>query len=104
VYNQTKQELAALYSKIFDGPTPAYPEDDQLEYQVQQAQNRCNEIQASLTRESHIVSLLQSANTALQACSSKIQQALKYSKWGTRCFPAPSIFVCIYLTSLILQI
>ncbi|KAJ7835926.1 hypothetical protein B0H14DRAFT_2795051 [Mycena olivaceomarginata] len=81
VYNQTKQELAALYSKIFDGPTPAYPEDDQLEYQVQQAQNRCNEIQASLTRESHIVSLLQSANTALQACSSKIQQALKYSKW-----------------------
>ncbi|KAJ7800845.1 hypothetical protein B0H14DRAFT_2897944 [Mycena olivaceomarginata] len=58
VYNQTKQELAALYSKIFDGPTPAYPEDDQLEYH-----------------------LLQSANTALQACSSKIQQALKYSKW-----------------------
>ncbi|KAJ7800843.1 hypothetical protein B0H14DRAFT_3784728 [Mycena olivaceomarginata] len=39
-------------AKIFDGPTQAYPEDDRLEYQLQQAQARYNEIQEALNRES----------------------------------------------------
>ncbi|KAF7369822.1 hypothetical protein MVEN_00315100 [Mycena venus] len=81
VYNKTKDDLAALYSKIFDGPTQAYPEDDQLEYTLQQAQTRYNEIQGFLNRESQAVNLLQSANNALLACSSKMQEALSYSQW-----------------------
>ncbi|KAJ6554489.1 hypothetical protein B0H19DRAFT_948367 [Mycena capillaripes] len=80
-YERTKKDLAQLYSKIFDGPTQAYPEDDNLEYQLQQAQGRYNEIQGFLNRESQAVSLLQSANTALRGCSSKMQEALSYSEW-----------------------
>ncbi|KAF8192777.1 hypothetical protein K438DRAFT_1589818 [Mycena galopus ATCC 62051] len=43
-YNKAQQDLA-LYRDIFDGPTTAYLGDDYLEYQVQQAQTRCDEIQ-----------------------------------------------------------
>ncbi|KAJ6578810.1 hypothetical protein DFH09DRAFT_1148375 [Mycena vulgaris] len=77
----TKEDLAELYHKIFDGPTQAYPEDDQLEHQLQLAQTRYNEIQGFLNRESQALSLLQSANSALLSCHSKIQEALSYSQW-----------------------
>jgi hypothetical protein len=83
-YNLTKQDLAQLYNKIFDGPTQAYPEDDQLEYQLQQAQGRYNDIQGFLNRESQALNLLQSANSALLGCNSKMQEALSYSQWGAR--------------------
>ncbi|KAJ7021030.1 hypothetical protein C8F04DRAFT_1050203 [Mycena alexandri] len=79
-YNKIKQDLAALYSKIFDGPTQAYPEDDQLEYKLQQAQNRYNEIQGSLNRESQALHLLDSADSALEMCCSQLQEALGYSQ------------------------
>ncbi|KAF7297345.1 hypothetical protein MIND_00967900 [Mycena indigotica] len=80
-YNLTKQDLAELYSKVFDGPTQAYPEDDRLEYDLSNAQGRYNEIQGYLNRESQAVHLLKAANSALRGCSSKIQEALSYSTW-----------------------
>ncbi|KAK7055494.1 hypothetical protein R3P38DRAFT_2600445 [Favolaschia claudopus] len=81
LYEKTKKDLAALYSKIFDGPTQGYPEDDRLEYQLQQTQQRYNEIQDYLNSESRAVSMLQSAVNSLAACSGQIQQALGYSQW-----------------------
>ncbi|KAJ6492936.1 hypothetical protein C8R47DRAFT_1044436 [Mycena vitilis] len=80
-YEQTKKDLAQLYSRVFDGPTQAYPEDDNLEYQLGQAQQRYNEIQGFLNRESQAVNLLQSAHAALQQCSHKMQEARDYSQW-----------------------
>ncbi|KAJ7630079.1 hypothetical protein DFH06DRAFT_705926 [Mycena polygramma] len=80
-YEQTKKDLAQLYSRVFDGPTQAYPEDDNLEYQLGQAQQRYNEIQGFLNRESQAVNLLQSAHAALQQCSIKMQEARDYSQW-----------------------
>ncbi|KAJ7146181.1 hypothetical protein C8R44DRAFT_845418 [Mycena epipterygia] len=77
-YRLTKKEL---YHKVFDGPTQAYPEDDQLEYQLQLAQGRYNEIQGFLNRESQALNLLQAANGALLSCNSKMQEALTYSQW-----------------------
>ncbi|KAJ7938452.1 hypothetical protein B0H13DRAFT_2302009 [Mycena leptocephala] len=59
----------------------SYPEDDQLEYQLERAQGRYNEIQGSLNRELQAANLLQSANTALLQCDSKIKDALGYSRW-----------------------
>ncbi|KAJ7146180.1 hypothetical protein C8R44DRAFT_598754 [Mycena epipterygia] len=80
-YRLTKEDLAELYHKVFDGPTQAYPEDDQLEYQLQLAQGRYNEIQGFLNRESQALNLLQAANGALLSCNSKMQEALNYSQW-----------------------
>ncbi|KAJ7751571.1 hypothetical protein B0H14DRAFT_2981176 [Mycena olivaceomarginata] len=61
------QHLAALYSK-----------DDQLEYKLQQAQNRYNEIQGSLNRESQALHLLDSADSALEMCCSSCRRRLAY--------------------------
>ncbi|KAF7373616.1 hypothetical protein MSAN_00572000 [Mycena sanguinolenta] len=74
-------DLAELYSKIFDGPTQDFAEDDQLEWQLQAAQSRYNEIQGYLNRESQAVDLLGSANTALQSCASEMQEAISDSHW-----------------------
>ncbi|KAJ7042945.1 hypothetical protein C8F04DRAFT_57743 [Mycena alexandri] len=81
IYNVTKGDLEALYSRIFDGPTQAYPEDDHLEYQLQQAQGRYNEIQGYLNRASQSTAMLQSADSALRSCNRELQQALNYSEW-----------------------
>jgi hypothetical protein len=62
----------------------AYPEDDQLEYQLQVEQGRYNEIQGYLNRESQALNLLMAANGTLQACDAKMHEALNYSQWGTR--------------------
>ncbi|KAJ7222228.1 hypothetical protein GGX14DRAFT_428259 [Mycena pura] len=80
-YNRTKQDLAALYSKVFDGPTQAYPEDDRLENDLQMAQGRYNEIQGYLNRESQAVNLLKAANSAMAGCARQINEALSYSTW-----------------------
>ncbi|KAJ6578811.1 hypothetical protein DFH09DRAFT_1148379 [Mycena vulgaris] len=81
LYRLTKEDLAELYGKIFDGPTQAYPEDDRLEFQLQLAQKRHNEIQGLLQRELQALSFLQSAHSTLVLCSSKIKEALSYSRW-----------------------
>ncbi|KAJ6556889.1 hypothetical protein B0H10DRAFT_2241122 [Mycena sp. CBHHK59/15] len=81
VYQTLKEDLAQLYSKIFDGPTQAYPEDDRLEYQLQLAQTRHDQIQGCLNQESQALNLLGSANAALGACSTKVKEALNYSQW-----------------------
>ncbi|KAJ7161037.1 hypothetical protein C8R46DRAFT_1284951 [Mycena filopes] len=83
VYNTTKQKLEALYHEIFDGPTQAYPEDDQLEERLRQAQDFYNDIQAWLNRASQSTAMLQSADSALQSCSRALQEALNYSEWDT---------------------
>ncbi|KAJ6463532.1 hypothetical protein C8R45DRAFT_522450 [Mycena sanguinolenta] len=79
-HDKLKADLAALYSKIFDGPTQAYFEDDVLEYKLQQVQSRYNEIQGSLNRESQAVSWLQSASSTMQECMRDVNQALRYSQ------------------------
>jgi hypothetical protein len=90
-YDKAQRELAALYSQIFDGPTQAYPEDDQLESQIQRAQDRYNEIQGFLNRESQAVGLLQAAETTLVLCNKNMTHALNYSQWGAfPVFTAPT--------------
>ncbi|KAJ7456999.1 hypothetical protein FB451DRAFT_1275570 [Mycena latifolia] len=83
IYELTKKDLAELYRRIFDGPTPAYPEDDQLEYQLQLAERRHSDAHAVRGRESQALLSLQSANSALLLCASKMQEAISGSKTKT---------------------
>ncbi|KAJ7092493.1 hypothetical protein B0H15DRAFT_834122 [Mycena belliarum] len=80
-HEMTKADLAELYSKVFDGPTQAYPEDDHLEQQLQLAQGRYDDIQGCLNGESQALGLLQSASGALDTCHKSIREALDYSTW-----------------------
>ncbi|KAJ7854742.1 hypothetical protein B0H14DRAFT_3449481 [Mycena olivaceomarginata] len=81
VYNQTKQDLSTLYRRIFDGPTQAFPEDDELEYQLHQAQVRYSEIQSCFAPEAQALRLLRAADAALQLCSAQVQEATSDSHW-----------------------
>ncbi|KAJ7607339.1 hypothetical protein FB45DRAFT_1040309 [Roridomyces roridus] len=81
IHKIAKQDLAALYSQIFDGVTRDYPEDDRLEEQLQAAQAQYDEIQGQLNQESQAYNLLHSADRTLAACRSAVSSALGYSQW-----------------------
>ncbi|KAJ7353198.1 hypothetical protein DFH08DRAFT_956275 [Mycena albidolilacea] len=83
LYNKTKQDLAELYRKIFDGPTPAYPQDDQLEYELQQAQSRYTQVQGFLHLKSQAVGLFELENTEFLACKCRVQEVLDSSPIGS---------------------
>ncbi|KAK7055493.1 hypothetical protein R3P38DRAFT_3564496 [Favolaschia claudopus] len=72
-YEKTKQELAALDNKIFDGPTPDYPENDQLGAQVQHAQKKHDAIRQHLDNESKAADLLQKTYSSLSTCVDKMR-------------------------------
>ncbi|KAF7307876.1 hypothetical protein MKEN_01148100 [Mycena kentingensis (nom. inval.)] len=80
-YEKTKADLAGLYSRIFDGPTQAYPEDDRLEGELNQALGVYNDVQGQLNAESQAVKLLTAANGALDGCRRSISEALSYSTY-----------------------
>ncbi|CAA7262011.1 unnamed protein product [Cyclocybe aegerita] len=85
LYESAKAELQVLYSRIFDGPTQDFPEDDRLEYDLDAALKRYSELQARLNAESRAAELLARAARCMQSCSDNVQEALGYSRydmWG----------------------
>ncbi|KAJ7271079.1 hypothetical protein C8J57DRAFT_1603391 [Mycena rebaudengoi] len=80
-YQTAKKDLAALYSRLFDGPTQAYPDDDRLENELQLTQTKHDQIQGRLNQESQALNLLHLANKSLHACASKLNEALSASEW-----------------------
>ncbi|KAJ7630081.1 hypothetical protein DFH06DRAFT_706053 [Mycena polygramma] len=95
-YEQTKNDLAQLYSQIFDGPTPEYPEDDELQSQLAQAQQRHTELQESLSREAQAVELLRSAYVALYGGKIKMQEARGWKRGGA--FSGACVFLSLSLS------
>ncbi|KAF8900432.1 hypothetical protein CPB84DRAFT_1815383 [Gymnopilus junonius] len=86
VQHQSAQaELHALYSRVFDGPSEAFPEDDRLEYDAVDAQRQHETIQGTLNAESRAAELLARATMVMDMCQKNIQEALGYSQydmWG----------------------
>ncbi|PPQ95779.1 hypothetical protein CVT26_015919 [Gymnopilus dilepis] len=84
-YQSAQAELQALYSRVFDGPSEAFPEDDRLEYDVVDAQRQHEKIQRTLNAESRAAELLARASKAMDMCQKNMQEALGYSQydmWG----------------------
>ncbi|KAJ6492934.1 hypothetical protein C8R47DRAFT_427436 [Mycena vitilis] len=81
-YEQTKNDLAQLYSQIFDGATPEYPEDGELESRLAQAQQRHTKLPDSLTRDMQAVELLRGAYVALYGGKIKMQEARGWMRGG----------------------
>ncbi|KAJ3494460.1 hypothetical protein NLJ89_g10802 [Agrocybe chaxingu] len=85
LYESAKAELQVLYSRIFDGPTQEFPEDDRLEYDLDAALKRYSELQARLNAESRAAELLARAARCMESCSGYVQEALGFSRydiWG----------------------
>ncbi|CAK9781279.1 hypothetical protein CC85DRAFT_286082 [Cutaneotrichosporon oleaginosum] len=78
--NLTRQ-LAQLYARVFDGPTPGYPEEDAAERAFQEAARRFDGLQGEIANEKRAQELLRGAlqrmAMAVRACAS----AESYSQW-----------------------
>ncbi|KAG7087740.1 hypothetical protein E1B28_013683 [Marasmius oreades] len=78
---QVENEIQVLYDRIFGGPTQEFPRDDQLESQLESAQQAYNGIQGHLNSQARSVQLLSQADAAMRRCLASMQEALGYSTW-----------------------
>jgi len=78
-------ELNELYKNLFDGPTPAAPEEDEKENAVKQAENNFNVVQMRLNAENHTKAILLDADKFLKRAIDDIEHAMSASMadlWG----------------------
>jgi hypothetical protein len=85
LFESAQVELNALYGRIFDGPSEAFPEDDRLEYALIEATKVHDNIQQQLNAESRATELLSRAVQQMEMCQKSMNVALSYSQydmWG----------------------
>ncbi|KAF4611627.1 hypothetical protein D9613_003902 [Agrocybe pediades] len=85
IYESAQAELQALYARVFDGPSEAFPEDDRLEYDLNAIIKQHEQAQSTLNSESRAAELLARAAKAMEFCQKNMQEALSYSRydmWG----------------------
>ncbi|KAG2005670.1 hypothetical protein CC2G_002057 [Coprinopsis cinerea AmutBmut pab1-1] len=76
-----RDDLNKLYSRVFDGPSQSFPEEDRLEYDVHDAHRRHEEAQRALNAESQATELLARASGLMDRCQGSISEALRYSRY-----------------------
>lgn len=65
-YKRARRELAALYARVFDGPTPGFPEEDALEGAFRAALDAYDAAQGATVNEQRATTCLQQADQHLQ--------------------------------------
>ncbi|KAF9270808.1 hypothetical protein L218DRAFT_952878 [Marasmius fiardii PR-910] len=75
--NALNVKLDALYDLIFNGPTPGYPEEDQLEQQVFAAKAVLERVQANFKTEKQAYEYVYRAEKMMRECKSKTKDALQ---------------------------
>ncbi|BEI92860.1 uncharacterized protein CcaverHIS019_0504880 [Cutaneotrichosporon cavernicola] len=73
-------QLEQLYSRVFDGPTPDYPEEDEAEKTYQEAIERFDSLQGKITNETRAQELLGTASVRLRKAQEASHNAEKYSQ------------------------
>lgn len=79
-HDAAQRDLDALYSSIFDGPTPQFPEEDAREQRYAAAQHAHQRTRAMYDAETHAVDQLNLADKALSKALHEIDGALGYSR------------------------
>ncbi|PFH48856.1 hypothetical protein AMATHDRAFT_148956 [Amanita thiersii Skay4041] len=77
-----KVELSALYGQIFNGPSLAFPEDDELEEQLKVVQEQYDEKRRRMDMESEGADTLTRADRTLSTCREKVSEKLDYTRWA----------------------
>ncbi|KAH8836061.1 hypothetical protein DL96DRAFT_1702996 [Flagelloscypha sp. PMI_526] len=78
-FKSARTELELLYSSIFDGITPGYPEEDQAEAEVRAVQAIQTRVSANLSIEYSTTDVLRTASKAMVSCQEKLREALYWS-------------------------
>lgn len=79
-HNTAQHELDALYSRIFDGPTPQFPEEDAREQRCTAASHAHQRTRALYDAETQAVDQLNLGDKALAGALREIEGALSYSR------------------------
>lgn len=96
---QTKQEMQTalvthqaasaaldrLYASLFDGPTPGFPQEDEVEQEVKSTESRYHEVQGALSNEKQVVNILLRAREIMGVALTNMYQAESASRadiWG----------------------
>jgi len=85
VHDEAESELQALYSSIFDGPTPGIPQEDSKENETVAAEASFNRVQLRLSTERQARQILRQADILLQQAIGQIDRALQANTmdmWG----------------------
>lgn len=78
-YKRARAELDALYRRVFDGPTPAFPEEDRLEGAYRAALDAYNAAQGSTVTEQRAAAYLAEADGHLQAAIKIVGSSTDYA-------------------------
>ncbi|KAJ6780629.1 hypothetical protein PWT90_01725 [Aphanocladium album] len=79
-HNVAQRELDSLYARIFDGPTPQFPEEDAREQRCTAALYAYQKTRALFDAETQAVDQLNRADKALTQALREIEEALSYSR------------------------
>ncbi|KAJ9095709.1 hypothetical protein QFC21_005581 [Naganishia friedmannii] len=73
-HTRLRNELDHLYERVFDGPTPMHPEEDQAEQACKAALWRYREIQGEIKDESCVLASLQKADRMMDLADQSLAQ------------------------------
>lgn len=77
---QYQNELDAMYNKIFEGPTPDFPEEDAKEFPVHEAQRVYNDLEYRYRNESQTTEILNTAAINMKRAMLHVEGALDASR------------------------
>lgn len=84
-HKSAKEALQRLYHDIFQGPTPAFPEEDAAEQAVTWPQQQFSEVQQRLSAESQVLNILNTAQDVMVDVlrnMNKAESASQADVWG----------------------
>ena len=78
--DEAQKQLDELYNSVFNGPTPSFPEEDQMERNLREAQENHDSAQSRLHRDTRAAGLLQQAQGQIEKCLIKLKEAASSSQ------------------------
>ncbi|KAE9395522.1 hypothetical protein BT96DRAFT_143100 [Gymnopus androsaceus JB14] len=78
-YDDIMGRLDALYGMIFNGPTPGYPKEDELEQSVQASYSVIERTRATYNSENEGLEILIRADKTFKECQTKLKDAIYWA-------------------------
>ncbi|TLD24737.1 hypothetical protein PspLS_05375 [Pyricularia sp. CBS 133598] len=80
-HRQAQLDLDGLYSSIFEGPTPAFPEEDRIEEVAREARDNYHQARVRCEGEQRALQLLEQAWKSMSLSVRMMQEAVSASHW-----------------------
>ncbi|KAI1814703.1 hypothetical protein GGS20DRAFT_394421 [Poronia punctata] len=80
-HQEAQKELDMLYASIFEGPTPNFPEEDEMERRMGGIMREYNIASSKLEQDRQVQRLLDHADKRIKESLACIEDALDYSRW-----------------------